>query len=89
MLGISVLANANGTTGAVVNDVIANGKADQAGLEPGDVITAFAGKPVTTPDTLSTLLNQHHPGDKVPVTWTDQTGHHHTKTIELTTGPVR
>lgn len=89
MLGISVLANANGTTGAVVNDVLANGKADQAGLEPGDVITAFAGKPVTTPDTLSTLLDQHHPGDKVSVRWTDQTGHHHTKTIELTTGPVR
>ncbi|MEU4395363.1 trypsin-like peptidase domain-containing protein [Kribbella sp. NPDC023855] len=89
MLGISVLANANGTAGAVVNDVIANGRADQAGLEPGDVITAFAGKPVTTPDALSALLDQHHPGDKVSVTWIDQTGHRHSKTIELTTGPVR
>ena len=69
--------------------MIANGKADQAGLEAGDVITAFAGKPITTPDALSTLLDQHHPGDKVSVTWTDQTGHSHTKTIELTTGPVR
>jgi S1-C subfamily serine protease len=89
MLGISVLANATGTTGAVVNDVIANGKADQAGIAAGDVITSLGGKTVDSPDTLSSLLEQHHPGDKVSVTWLDQTGQQHTATIELATGPVR
>jgi S1-C subfamily serine protease len=89
MLGISVLSNANGTSGAVVNDVIANGKAAEAGLVAGDVITSFDGKAIDSPDALSTQLDQHKPGDKVSVTWTDQSGQNHTKTIELATGPVR
>ena len=88
MLGISV-ANVSGVQGAVVNDVIADGKADEAGLSAGDVITEFGGKTVDSPDTLSTLLDQHHPGDKVSVTWVDQSGEKHTATIELITGPVR
>ena len=89
MLGISVLANANGTPGAVVNDVIANGKAAEAGITAGDVITALGGKTIDSSDALSTALDQHHPGDKVSVTWLDQTGQQHTATIELATGPVR
>lgn len=88
MLGVSVLSNA-GTTGAVVGDVIANGKADKAGIEPGDVITSFAGKTVESPDALSALLNRQHPGDKVEVGWLDQLGRQHKATIELVTGPVR
>ncbi|MFC5264384.1 trypsin-like peptidase domain-containing protein [Kribbella qitaiheensis] len=89
MLGISVLANATGTSGAVVNDVLANGKAEEAGITAGDVITSLGGKTVDSADALSNLLDQHHPGDKVAVTWTDQTGGHHSATIELATGPVR
>ncbi|MGW1345909.1 S1C family serine protease [Kribbella sp. NPDC002412] len=88
MLGVSVVPNAD-TTGAVVGDVLANGKADEAGLEAGDVITTFGGETVESPDTLSTLLNRHHPGDKVEVGWVDQTGQRHKATIELITGPVR
>ncbi|TDO45717.1 S1-C subfamily serine protease [Kribbella sp. VKM Ac-2527] len=88
MLGISV-ANVAGIQGAAVNDVVADGKADEAGLSAGDVITEFGGKTVDSPDTLSTLLDQHHPGDKVSVTWVDQSGERHTATIELITGPVR
>ncbi|MFI7065960.1 S1C family serine protease [Kribbella sp. NPDC050124] len=88
MLGVSVVSNAD-TTGAVVGDVLANGKADEAGIEAGDVITSFAGETVESPDTLSTLLNQHHPGDKVEVGWVDQNGQQHKATIELITGPVR
>ncbi|GAB2646426.1 S1C family serine protease [Kribbella swartbergensis] len=88
MLGISVLPDVT-TTGAVVGGVLANGKADEAGIEPGDVITSFAGKPVESPDTLSALLNKQHPGDKVEVGWVDPTGHHHKATIELVPGPVR
>lgn len=89
MLGVSVLSNANGTAGAVISDVVADGKAAEAGLAAGDVITKFDGKTIDSPDALSTALNAHHPGDKVSVSWTDQSGTQHTKTIELTTGPVR
>jgi S1-C subfamily serine protease len=88
MLGISVVSD-DGTTGAVVGDVLADGKADEAGIEAGDVITSFDGKTVKSPDSLSTLLNQQHPGDKVEVGWVDQTGQQHKATIELITGPVR
>ena len=88
MLGISVVTS-TGTSGAVVGDVVANGHADEAGIEAGDVITSFAGHAVTSPDTLSELLNKQHPGDKVEVGWTDQSGQTHKATIELITGPVR
>ncbi|MEV6282126.1 trypsin-like peptidase domain-containing protein [Kribbella sp. NPDC051770] len=87
ILGITVLTN--GDQGAVVNDVVANGKAAAAGLSAGDVITALGGKTIDSPEALSTALNEHHPGDKVAVTWTDQSGQRHTADIELTTGPVR
>ena len=88
MLGISVVTTP-GTTGAVVGDVVADGKADDAGITAGDVITSFAGHTVDSPDTLSTLLNNQHPGDKVEVGWVDQNGQSHKATIELITGPVR
>ena len=88
MLGISV-ETSPGTTGAVVGDVVADGKADDAGITAGDVITSFAGHTVESPDTLSELLNKQHPGDKVEVGWTDQSGQSHKATIELITGPVR
>ncbi|MET7277335.1 trypsin-like peptidase domain-containing protein [Kribbella sp. NPDC005582] len=88
LLGVSILPNA-GVQGAAIQDVIPQGKADDAGITAGDVITSFDGKPVTSPDTLSQLLDQHHPGDKVEVAWTDQQGKTHKATIELITGPVR
>lgn len=88
MLGISVLAN-QGVSGAVVNDVVADGAAAKAGLSAGDVITSFDGKTVDSPDTLSTALNSHHAGDTVSVTWQDQSGQSHTATIALMAGPVR
>ncbi|RZT20238.1 PDZ domain-containing protein [Kribbella sp. VKM Ac-2569] len=88
MLGVSVVTS-TGTSGAVVGDVVADGHADEAGLEAGDVITSFAGHTVASPDTLSELLNKQHPGDKVEVGWTDQSGQTHKATIELITGPVR
>ncbi|WP_405061753.1 trypsin-like peptidase domain-containing protein [Kribbella sp. NBC_01505] len=88
LLGVSIVPNA-GVQGAAIQDVIPQGKADEAGITAGDVITSFDGKPVTSPDTLSQLLDQHHPGDKVEVAWTDQQGQSHKATIELITGPVR
>ncbi|MFI5730788.1 trypsin-like peptidase domain-containing protein [Kribbella sp. NPDC051587] len=88
LLGVSIVPNA-GVQGAAIQDVIPQGKADEAGITAGDVITSFDGKPVTDADTLSQLLDQHHPGDKVEVVWTDQQGQSHKATIELITGPVR
>ncbi|MDQ2826466.1 MAG: trypsin-like peptidase domain-containing protein, partial [Actinomycetota bacterium] len=66
-LGVSTLA-VDGTTGATVTDVSAGSPAAQAGLQAGDVITAIDGTAVTSPDTLSTAIGAHKPGDRVTVT---------------------
>jgi S1-C subfamily serine protease len=97
MLGVSVVDTSatglsqgtDGTSGAVVSDTLAGGKAAEAGITAGDVIVALGGKTVDSPATLSSLLDKYHPGDKVSVTWIDQAQQQHTATVTLATGPVR
>jgi serine protease Do len=54
--------------GAVVGQVVPNGPAAQAGLQPNDVITSFDGKDVYSSDELLQSLVLHKPGDQVPMT---------------------
>jgi len=56
------------TEGAIVAGVVAGGPADQAGLRPGDVITAVGDEPVTSPEDLLAALRTHRPGDTVTMT---------------------
>jgi S1-C subfamily serine protease len=56
------------TEGAIVAGVVAGGPADQAGLRPGDVITAVGDEPVTSPEDLLAALRAHRPGDTVTMT---------------------
>jgi serine protease DegQ len=56
------------TDGAVVLSVVPAGPADQAGMRPGDVLTAFDGKPVRTPEDFLAALRPHRPGDVVTAT---------------------
>jgi S1-C subfamily serine protease len=51
--------------GALVNDVSAGSAAAQAGLQVGDVITAFDGVDIYNPDELLQRLVLHKPGDQV------------------------
>ncbi|MGH7682796.1 MAG: S1C family serine protease [Vulcanimicrobiaceae bacterium] len=46
----------NGEAGVVVAQVISGGPADQAGLEPGDVITGANGKTVSWPQDLTNVI---------------------------------
>ena len=46
----------NGPAGVVVAQVISGGPADQAGLEPGDVIIGANGKSVTAPQDLTNII---------------------------------
>jgi S1-C subfamily serine protease len=83
----------NGTSGSTTSGVAIAGVASgtpaaQAGLAEGDVITALGGKTVTNADALSSLIGTYHPGDKVQVTWTDQSGQQHTATVTLANGPA-
>jgi serine protease Do len=53
--------------GAVVQSVAPDSAASKAGLEPGDVIIGWAGKPVTSRDELVRMVVGTRPGTTVPV----------------------
>jgi serine protease Do len=53
--------------GALVGSVNSGGPADKAGLEPGDVIVEFNGKPVRRRDELVSFVVSTKPGTTVPV----------------------
>jgi serine protease Do len=53
--------------GAVVRTVSPNSAASKAGLEPGDVIIAYNGKPVSGRDELVQMVVSTKPGTTVPV----------------------
>jgi S1-C subfamily serine protease len=75
-------------SGAPVAGVLSGSAAAQAGLTQGDVITSVAGHTVTSPTGVSSALVGHHPGDKISISWADQTGQSHTATVQLGTGPA-
>ncbi len=77
-----------GATGATVAGVVNGSAAAQAGLAQGDVITSVAGHAVKADTDVSSALAQHHPGDKISVSWTDQYGQSHTATVTLGNGPA-
>lgn len=51
--------------GVLVQDVIAGGAGDEAGLKPGDIIFSVDGKDVNAANELQTIIGSHHPGDQV------------------------
>jgi S1-C subfamily serine protease len=87
-LGVSVATDRSGTSGAVVKGVISGSPAESAGLSQGDVITSVDGQTVDSPNTLTNILDKHHPDDRVRVVWTDSSGQTHSATLKLMAGPV-
>jgi S1-C subfamily serine protease len=85
-LGVGVDFSNGG--GALITDVVADTPADHTGLVAGDIITAVDGRSIDSPDTLTSVLHTHHPGDSVSVTWSDQNGNSHTAQVTLASGPV-
>ena len=59
---------AAGAGGAMLSSVIPGGPAEKAGLEAGDIITEFNGRPVADSDALVNLVIATKPGTSVPVT---------------------
>ena len=75
-------------SGATVAGTVSGSAAAQAGLTQGDVITSVAGHAITSPKGVSSALAGHHPGDKISISWTDQTGQSNTATVQLGSGPA-
>jgi S1-C subfamily serine protease len=74
--------------GALIGGVVDGSAAASAGLQAGDTITAVNGTAVTSPAGLSTIMKQLEPGQQARITWRDEAGASHTKTITLGTGPA-
>ncbi len=74
--------------GAAIAGVLSGGPAARAGLSAGDVITSVGGQPVHSPLGLQAVLEEHHPGDTVSVTWTSLTGKTRSATVVLANGPA-
>ena len=87
-LGVSIDPTTNTGGGATLSGVIPGSPSEKAGLAGGDVITSINGQPVDSPSSLTAILRQHHPGDKVSVGWSDSSGKKRSATITLTVGPA-
>ncbi|WP_018657920.1 S1C family serine protease [Actinomadura flavalba] len=86
LLGVQV--RSNGTAfGALVDTVVPDTPAADAGLRTGMVIVALGGQPVDTPGRLTALMLNQHPGDVVRLEWTTRDGRRHAADVRLVEGP--
>jgi S1-C subfamily serine protease len=67
---------------------VSGSAAARAGLAAGDQITSVAGHTVTSSSQIQSALGNYHPGDKISISWTDQSGQSHTATATLSAGPA-
>lgn len=75
-------------SGVAVAGVVSGSAAGQAGLTAGDEITSVAGHTVTSSSDIQSVLENYHPGDKISISWTGQSGQSQTATVVLTAGPA-
>jgi serine protease Do len=78
--------NLPGTEGALVGDVTAEGPADRAGVQRGDVITQFDGQSVANGTALRNMVAQAAPGSSVRITVL-RDGREHVLTVSLDERP--
>ncbi|MEP6751901.1 MAG: trypsin-like peptidase domain-containing protein [Candidatus Dormiibacterota bacterium] len=78
-MGVSVR---NASPGAQVVTVQPGSPAESAGITPGAVITKVGGTTISDSASLGTAIRSHRSGDRVSVTWTNQSGTH-TATLTL------
>jgi S1-C subfamily serine protease len=94
-LGVEVMSQGSAAaqgvpagTGAVVAGLLPGSAAANAGITAGDVITSVGGRAVTSPESLQSAMEQHHPGDRVTIGWTDQAGQAQSAIVNLASGPA-
>jgi len=85
-LGV-VLRASSAQTGAAINQVRTGTPAARAGLHAGDVVTAAAGKHISSGSQLRAVINAHRPGDTISITYA-RGGKSHTVTVKLAARPA-
>jgi S1-C subfamily serine protease len=88
-LGVEVVQNTLGGSGAVVTSVVPGSPADAAGLTPGDLITAVGDQAVSSPSQLTDLVAARKPGASVSAAYVDPQGASRTASLALASGPPR
>lgn len=88
-LGVELRSPFAGISGAEIVEVVPGGPAADAGLVPGDVVTAVNGQAVTSPEELTDLLLGESPSASVHVRYLDPYGVQSTVTVKLTSGPAQ
>ena len=63
-LGVSTVENPAGE-GVVIGGVVPDSPADEAGIQPGDVIVGMGGETVRDPGDVGSAVNARDPGDRV------------------------
>ena len=86
--GGSTGGGSTGGGGVAISGVVPGSAAAQAGLTAGDQITSVAGHTVTSSSEIQSVLGNYRPGDKISISWTDQSGQSHTATVTLSAGPA-
>jgi putative serine protease PepD len=82
-LGVTTAAHPDG---AQIQSVTPGSPADEAGLEPGEVITSVDGRTVRDPDDVAEAVSAKEPGDRVGLELSDA-GRERTASVELGTRP--
>ena len=73
--------------GVLIQDVVPDGAAERAGIQPGDVVIVFEGEPIESNDDLLTAIRSHQPGDRVEVVVVRGDGEREVVTVELGVNP--
>jgi S1-C subfamily serine protease len=87
-LGVALVTGGQAGTGAVIQAAIPGTAAARVGLGAGDVIVSLGGHKISAPSDVQKVMELHHPGDSLTVTWVGQDGQTHSGTIVLTKGPA-
>jgi S1-C subfamily serine protease len=85
-LGVNVTSPSVGI-GAKIVSVVSGSPASQAGLAEGDTITSLGGQSVSSPNSLTTIIEGAKPGAFVPLAYIDPSGAQQTVTVHLVSGP--
>jgi S1-C subfamily serine protease len=76
------------SSGVTISGTLSGSPAASAGLTDGDTITAVGGQSVSSTTDIEQILVKYHPGDKISISWVDQSGQSQTATVTLASGPA-
>jgi len=74
--------------GLYVVQTAKGGRAEEAGIESGDVMTSFAGMQISTTDEFATAIDRNEPGDEVEIELVKMDGTQETITLVLGVNPL-